>query len=214
MRETQPISFTDFDALWRRVTGLSGATRLAALHAAYGETHRAYHNLEHVIACLRGLDEAYLVLADKPYAWDAVAVGLWYHDAIYRIGSGTNERDSADWAARDLRADGADPVFADQVHAWITATEHQAEPEGRDAQLLVDLDLGILGCPTEIYDRFETAIRQEYRRVPGFIYRRKRAEILRGFLARPAIYHTPHLHQAWEQQARENLARAIEALVG
>lgn len=211
-------TFLDFVALWQRVCGADSAdsaTRLAALHAAYGASYRAYHNLDHVHACLRELDAVFQVFGgDARVNWDAVAVALWYHDAVYRIGHDANEKDSAEWAQRDLIADGAAPDFAAQVVRLIMATEHQAEPQAADEQLLVDLDLGILGQPPAVYDRFEKAIRAEYRRVPGFLYRRKRAEILRGFLKRGAIYHTPHLHAAWEQQARANLARAIEALVG
>lgn len=208
-------TFLDFSLLWRRVCGIDGAARLEALQAAYGESHRAYHNLDHVHACLRELDAVFLKRdGDAAVDWDAIAVALWYHDAVYRIGYAANEKDSAAWAQRDLCADGAPPDFAERVSALILATEHQAEPQAGDEQLLVDLDLGILGQPPAVYDRFEQAIRAEYRRVPGFIYRRKRAEILRGFLKRSTIYHTPHLHAAWEQQARANLARAIEALVG
>ncbi len=208
-------TFLDFPQLWRRVCGVDGTARLVALRAAYGESHRAYHNLDHVHACLGELDAVFLMRdGDAAVHWDAIAVALWYHDAVYRIGHAANEKDSAAWAQRDLSADGASPDFAERVVQLILATEHQAEPQAGDEQLLVDLDLGILGQPAAVYDRFEQAIRAEYRRVPGFIYRRKRAEILRGFLGRSTIYHTPHLHAAWEQQARANLARAIEALVG
>ena len=36
---------------------------------------------------------------------------------------------------------------------------------------------------------------------------RKRREILQGFLDRPAIYNTPHFHDALEARARNNLHR-------
>ena len=40
-------------------------------------------------------------------------------------------------------------------------------------------------------------------------FRTKRAEILRGFLARPSIYSTAHFQALLEPQARANLQRAL-----
>ena len=81
-----------------------------------------------------------------------------------------------------------------------------------DTAVVVDVDLSILGREPAEYDIYERAIREEYKWVPGPIYRRKRAEILESFLARPAIYETRHFVDAYEQSARENLRRAIETL--
>ncbi len=48
--------------------------------------------------------------------------------------------------------------------------------------------------------------------VPGFLFRRKRREILDAFLARPHIYNTTHFRERYEAVARANLARSIERL--
>lgn len=48
----------------------------------------------------------------------------------------------------------------------------------------------------------------EYSWVPGPIYRRRRREVLSGFLARRPIYGTPELRAVFEARARENLAHA------
>ena len=52
-------------------------------------------------------------------------------------------------------------------------------------------------------------VRAEYRWVPGWLYRRKRKEVLAGFLARPAIYGTERFRARLEGRARENLRRAV-----
>ena len=66
--------------------------------------------------------------------------------------------------------------------------------------------------PREEDRAFDRAIREEYCWVPGFLYRRKRAEVLQGFLDRPAIYVTPALQERFETQARANLERALGRL--
>ena len=50
--------------------------------------------------------------------------------------------------------------------------------------------------------------------VPSMLFRRKRAEILESFLARPQIYMTGPFHKRYEAAARRNLAQAIAALRG
>lgn len=49
------------------------------LIAAYSEKQRAYHTLQHLYECLVFLD---LIRADLNDAY-AVALALWFHDAVY-----------------------------------------------------------------------------------------------------------------------------------
>jgi predicted metal-dependent HD superfamily phosphohydrolase len=53
---------------------------------------------------------------------------------------------------------------------------------------------------------------REFDSVPSLLFRRKRAEILESFLARPRIYTTELFGERYESQARHNLAKAIERL--
>ena len=81
-----------------------------------------------------------------------------------------------------------------------------------DVAYLVDIDLSILGADSETYDWYEQAIRKEYKKVPGFIFKNKRKEILRSFLVGDFIYQTVYFQYKYEAQARLNLARAVENL--
>ena len=69
--------------------------------------------------------------------------------------------------------------LGERVADLILATKHAAVPTDADARLVVDIDLSILGSAEERFDRYERDVRREYRWVPGFIYRRKRAEAFR-----------------------------------
>ena len=178
------------------------------LVSRYAEPHRRYHTLQHLAECL-ALFERHRELAQRP---GEVALALWFHDAVYELRGHDNEAGSAAWAARALAGAGADAAVAGRVDALVLATRHDAVPDSPDARLLVDIDLAILGAAPARFDAYERQIRDEYAFVPGPLFRAKRAEILRAFAARPALYATPALRGLLEAPARANLARAIAAL--
>lgn len=179
-----------------------------ALCAAYAEPHRHYHTAEHIGACLRLLAR----LRGSAGNADEIALALFFHDAVYRTRASDNEARSADWADAVLARHGVDAARRARVRGLILATCHNAPAATADEQLLVDIDLAILGAAPAEYDAFEQAIRREYRWVPGFLYRRRRAALLEGFLRRQPIYLSEVLRAERETQARDNLRRAIGAL--
>lgn len=181
-----------------------------ALLSAYSEKGRHYHTAEHVSACLRHLD-ACLAQVEFPRE---VEIALWFHDAIYKPLSSNNEKESADWAASFLSEQGATEAEVARVYRLIMVTEHNAPTQTSDEAVLVDIDLSILGAAPGTYDIFESGVRKEYKLVPSFLYRRKRAEVLRGFLDREKIYTSGCFSAEVECQAKENLSNAVTALEG
>lgn len=169
---------------------------------------RYYHSDKHISACLRHLDDVSVLVED----WKALALAFWFHDAIYKPFSSTNERDSADWAMDFLRVNKAQPQQLERIEALIMATCHNGEALDDDMQILIDIDLSILGARADIYHEYENNIRKEYRRVPGFIFKKKRKALLQTFLGQPKIYGSKYFNDLLEEQARDNLERAINAL--
>ena len=78
----------------------------------------------------------------------------------------------------------------------------------------VDIDLSILGRHVVEFDRYETAIRQEYQWVPETAYRVGRLQVLERFMARPTLYQTEFFHARYEVSARDNLRHSIQNLRG
>jgi predicted metal-dependent HD superfamily phosphohydrolase len=181
---------------------------LDALLARWAEPHRRYHTLQHLRECL-ALFAAHRGEAGRP---GEVAVAVWFHDAIYDTARHDNEAASADWARRVLREAGAPDDVVAHVDALILATRHSQGPATPDERLLVDIDLAILGAEPARFDEYERQIRDEYGFVPEDAFRARRAEILRGFLARPALFTTASMASRFEAPARANLARAIARL--
>ncbi len=181
-----------------------------ALRRRYAERHRHYHTATHIDHCLAEFDR-HAALARRP---DELEIALWFHDAVYKPYAAGNEAKSADWASRFLLGNDVSTVTADRVHALILATVHDAPVSDPDAQLLVDVDLAILGADDDTYRRFERDVRREYRWIPGPVFRRARRRILQSFLDREFIYQTEPMQQRYEAPARANLVRAVAALAG
>lgn len=178
------------------------------LHRLYAESHRKYHNLQHVIDCLQHLD------GNHPPGTNpaAIELAIWFHDAIYSPLRGNNEQASAALARQLLSHLGADLPLIDTVHELIMVTTHRCEPCNIDQALMEDIDLAILGSDRDDFEAYESAIRCEYKLVPGPLYRRQRKALLQSFLARPAIFNTQPFVESREAAARENLEWAISQL--
>ena len=184
-----------------------GDSLCASLLSAYRELHRRYHTLQHLGECV-DLFERVRALAAHPAE---VEIGLWFHDAVYDVHRSDNEARSADRLREAAPAAGIAEDASERVCALIMATRHAALPQGADEQLLVDIDLAILGAGEARFAEYERQIRAEYAFVPEATFATRRRALLAGFLDRERIYSTPRLHDELEQRARANLARAIGA---
>jgi predicted metal-dependent HD superfamily phosphohydrolase len=192
---------------WRGVGAESdGSDVLQSLLTRYNEPHRKYHTIQHLSECLAIFGRT-SQLASHPAA---VEMALWFHDAIYDVERSDNEELSAQWADAELGAAGVLTETVDLVTSLILATKHACAPVTLDEQVLVDIDLAILGANEQRFSEYERQIREEYASIPGFLFRRKRRAILQEFLQRPHIYSTPHFREMFEQTARSNLQRAAD----
>jgi predicted metal-dependent HD superfamily phosphohydrolase len=197
---------------WRELGAGSADEKLhARLKACWSEPHRHYHTLQHLGECLSHF-KAVRHMAAHP---GEVALALWFHDAFYDPARNDNEQRSADWARESVLAAGLSAERADRVHALVMMTRHEvAVPTDIDSQLLVDIDLSILGADPKRFDESDLQIREEYAHVPQEQYREGRRRILGSFLTRPRLYHTDYFYKRLEQRARENLERALARLDG
>ena len=117
---------------------------LVELMSSYSESHRFYHTLQHLGECLELLAEAAHLAQRLP----EVQLALWFHDAIYDSRRQDNEERSAVWAMESLF--NFDQDLAQSVHYLVLATKHSCPISlTADAQLLVDVDLTILGADEE-----------------------------------------------------------------
>jgi predicted metal-dependent HD superfamily phosphohydrolase len=180
------------------------------LEAAYAEPHRRYHVRRHIEQCLALLDEQpdLTERERRVLTW-----AIWWHDAIYDSTAADNEARSAELAKTALRAFDASLHERDEVARLIRLTKgHQVEEGDRLGEILVSIDLAILGAPPDAYDAYADQVRAEYAHVPDDLWRVGRPQVLQHFLGAPVIYPDRGLRARFEDAARANLARELAAL--
>jgi predicted metal-dependent HD superfamily phosphohydrolase len=206
------IDLRDLRARFGRAVAAAGGKRppkeiFEELVARYGETHRHYHTLEHIDACLVWLDW-FSSAAERP---EEVELALWFHDVVYDPKRSDNERLSADLARDRLGSTGVPSAAIDRVASYVLSTERHAGDAG-DSALVSDIDLTILGASSHKFETFESQIRREYAHVPEERYFPGRRAVLEGLLGRREIYRAQEIRAEFDARARANLKRRISEL--
>ena len=173
----------------------------------YSQSHRFYHNKSHISQCLSQFQK-YRHQANLP---DEVEIAIWFHDGIYDTTSTDNEEKSAELAEHRLSILNVKAESIERIVKMILATKNHLVST-IDSQLLIDIDLLILGAETPIFEQYDRNIRKEYHWVAEEVYLHKRVQVLQSFLDRDVIYHTKEIREEYEIQARNNISRTIEQL--
>lgn len=197
----------------------------ADLTVLYSEPHRHYHNLRHIMECLRELSmlKAHLKSTNSTHLVDfyVLEAALWFHDAVYDPMRQDNEQESAELFCRTHDTGIFGPMSmagnrGSRVRLLIEHTAHLSkieEVESADERILInymnDIDLAILGQNKVRYQEYAQDIRKEYSFVPMKDYLLARNAVLSGFLARPEIYKTRFFAEKYELKSRENLGSEI-----
>ncbi|MFC4905839.1 metal-dependent phosphohydrolase [Actinomadura gamaensis] len=209
MKHADPEGATDVVERWVALAGADTRHIGADLAARYAEPHRRHHGLAHLTAVLDLVDELAAHAPDP----DAVRLAAWFHDAVYDPQRADNEARSARLAARVLADTDLSPARLAEVVRLVELTEtHDPDDADANGQVLCDADLAILGADPERYAAYTAAVREEYAFVPEEIFRAGRAEILRGLLDLPKIFHTPEANARFEAAARRNLGTELMLL--
>ena len=188
---------------------LTGAT-------AYGGVARYYHNLDHLV---HGLCEIRVWAANTrpdPADVEIIKQAFWFHDAEYGhggvAGALSNEEASAQlWLGSVLAQEMADAA------ELIRATDHfqEATIAHRLKDIMLSVDLAILGQDDEVYQNYAQAIRKEYIHLPDVKYREQRGGAL-AHLCRKAeagqLYGNRYFADQYNERALDNMHREMEML--
>ena len=180
------------------------------LEAAYAEPHRRYHDRRHIEACLELLAaEVDLTDAER----QVLTYAIWWHDAVYDPTASDNELRSAAIAKRALADLDVNLHTRDEVARLILLTAgHEVEEGDRLGQVLVSVDLAILGAEPDDYDAYVQDVRAEFSHVTMEQWRAGRSRVLQRFLDATAIYPDPNFELRFEALARRNLGRELASL--
>jgi predicted metal-dependent HD superfamily phosphohydrolase len=168
-----------------------------------------YHTVEHIDSMFRSAQKFSFPMEPQ------LVFSIFYHDVIYDSKKHDNEELSAQLAEKSLTALGLNQPLIYQISQLILCTKKHKAVDGdlrATSEILLDLDLLILGTAQEIYDDYAAKIRKEYSWVPEDQYRSGRAKILSSFLERPIIYFNEEIRADNEELARKNLERELNIL--
>ncbi len=181
-----------------------------ALLERWGEKHRHYHDLAHLMSVLKNID--YLERQGEPMGPFPRAVRLagWFHDAIYRADPmhppGQDEEDSARLAERVLPELGVPgPEILEAARLIRLTFTHDPHDDDFAGKILCDADLEVLARNSGAYQRYREAVRQDFSKISDTDFTVGREKFLRGMLAQNPIFTTHTGRRRWERPARRNL---------
>jgi predicted metal-dependent HD superfamily phosphohydrolase len=170
------------------------------LSSAYGGPQRYYHNWGHLQNMFGELEAA----AQPVLQMDSLLLAVFYHDVVYEPSRNDNEAKSA--ALFEKRLGETSFPFVAHCAQQIVATKTHLHSPDADTNLLLDLDLSILGKQRSEYMEYARNIRKEYGMYPDILYQKGRKKVLEHFLHAGPIYKTAYFQDKYEENARNNLA--------
>ena len=208
-------SRTAFAAQWMSLAKRLGinadesAGLLRELVDAYGAIDRHYHGFAHVVFMLEAIDTLSTLFTSP----DTARLATFAHDAIYQPQRSDNEARSANWMRKRLASSALSPALLDGAEKMVLATKYHRPTGDPDIDLLVDIDMSILGQPWEVYKSYAAGVMCEY--VPHYGdagYRKGRVELfLVPTMAAPEIFAT-ETYKPLTGQAKKNMAQELELL--
>ncbi len=205
------MNLSRFRNLWQRNLLPSATDDSRAIFSAvqkfYRESHRHYHNDEHIDHCLALLDDVRPQLENA----DAVELAIWFHDVVYETGASDNERRSANWFMEQSRNQLRDELRR-HVRRLIMNTTHDHDPQSIDERILVDIDLSSFGLSWEKFRQDGENVRKEQSHLSDQEFYQKQMRFQESLLQRAQFYFSDHFHRRFEEKARNNLNRHLTIL--
>jgi predicted metal-dependent HD superfamily phosphohydrolase len=175
----------------------------------YSETHRHYHNLQHIYALLQLQLKHSDLIADN----ENFLLAIFFHDLIYDAKQADNEEKSAMAAIEYLSQTSYPAADIEGVANFIRATKTHTNPDNNpDLDYFLDFDLSVLSAPADSYAVYAKQIREEYNIYTDEIYNAGRKKVLQHFLELPAIYKTAAFREQRETIARQNITTELNTL--
>jgi len=143
------------------------------ISGAYSEKHRHYHNLSHIAD-----------MFDLAKRWgieltESETLAIWFHHIVYDTEYNANEEDSAKAARLFLK--GYEDL--ELVCEIISDTAYHI-PTTEKSNLVLDLDMAILGTTKVDYRRYAKQVRKEYKHLTDKEYNFGRREFLTAAISK------------------------------
>lgn len=175
----------------------------------YKETHRFYHNLDHINDMLEVAYTHNIMLSQEQI------FAIAFHDIIYLpwMTNGFNETQSAQMVHQFNRMHGnsISPSSMELIQQIIIDTiDHHATIE--ESKPVLDLDLHGFAIEPNLFNNNTENIRKEYCYVSDEKFRVGRIAFLKGLQTRKYLFSTPYFRYVCEKYAQDNISRELKRL--
>lgn len=190
----------------------------------YEEPHRVYHDRRHIDLLFEGLSEMHDALVVDGFTLhqiDMVKCAIVYHDAVYDIGSSSNEEDSATLLAKDCHANGwFNQTDIDMMTNAImmtgpryfhnTVSVKSVKVAHKIGSVVCDVDLYPFALEAKRFNEVADRVFEEYSggnenfKIPFYLGNMK---FLMNYLGRDNIYNTTYAQKNWHRPAVRNIMR-------
>lgn len=176
----------------------------------YSEHWRYYHTMDHIQDLLELCDN-HVQLLDDPLA---VRLAIFFHDIVYKPSSPDNEEASALLFEETFSPLNVDERLIEKVKLYIHATKNHSTTESNfndsDLGYFLDMDMSILGAPSDRYDSYCQQIRSEYKSFSDQQFYRGRLQFLEKISRNEiSVFSTEVFRNNLESNARSNLRREL-----
>ena len=177
----------------------------------YNESHRFYHNWDHIVYGFLIFDKI------KDFEVDIVTELAWiFHDVIYlpfnfnsNNDNHTNEKLSAKFIDFFLQSNS--PEFYEKYNSEIKeaqkiiiGTENHI-PFDERSNVIFDVDMSYLGYSYEEFEKIRELVRKEYKFISNKDFYEGTIKFIDTLLQQKQIYFSEYGFDTWENQARTNL---------
>lgn len=183
-----------------------GITCWEEIDKNYSSESRYYHSTAHLKHMLLELKDVELEICEI----DTLLFSIYYHDIVYVASNPDNEHQSAMLFSQRISPTRFHNI--EKCIEQINATKWHRMSEDMDTNILMDLDLSILGTDYLAYGFYYHNIRKEYFMYPDQIYYEGRKKVLKRFLSLPSIFKTRHFIGKFEEKARLNIESELKQL--
>jgi predicted metal-dependent HD superfamily phosphohydrolase len=192
------------------------------LSTLYAQSHRHYHNINHVNQCLGELQRLqkvnHILFKSK-----IIEEAIWFHDAVYNqyAEPGENERESANLAWQYSRnADTlSDTLSSEPLRNIILATANHTETQEfspkdfreyvGEAKIMLDIDLHSLGGSWDSYIENGKNIRKEFPYISDNLFLKNRLGFLETLNKRESFFYTDYFKEKYHASSKQNVNKDI-----
>lgn len=193
---------------WKRLAGDSEVSckYLKIIIDSYSQSHRHYHNLNHVMELLQESEQLFTTTD----SWNLenksiILYSIFFHDVIYDPMKKDNESESNKLFLKFAKEHKISDIITECVSESILATaNHSKVIDSEIVSYFLDLDLSILGSSSDRFNEYEKQIKNEFYFVPEDIFIHERGKIMKSLLN---PYKTEWGRKRYLKQSQTNLKK-------